>query len=232
MRDINADAYVKDDAAGFYAIADGVGSLPASAAASRFATKEALRLFLARRWHDAGAACDLQRLIGDVAAGFRTHFSAEGTPSTTLTLAVLRGLHLSYASVGDAPVILLSGGTATLLTRDHTIADRGRLFCSYDAVKTLGGSNVLFTSIGPFPPQVTCYPSLECPPGSRLLLCSDGLFQFLTQDDLAKLSANCASSTEFVGAIRRLSATSRARDNVSLILINLPGTETGHAAMP
>jgi len=97
---------------------------------------------------------------------------------TTFSALVIKGQVAHFFHVGDSRIFLLRQGSLKQCTQDHTAAiGEGRLVLS----RAIGMDNRLNIDYGKIP--------LEA--GDRLLLCSDGVFEFLKPDQLvARLSAS------------------------------------------
>src|SRR3954471_21155960 len=136
---MNEDAFFRDDARGFYMVADGVGGHNKGEIASREAV-EVLRSWV------YGAARDLDRLIDRIALGdkdcvwevrrllesgvksacYMVYGMAELDPekrgmSTTLSALLIRA-NLAFAvHVGDSRVYRVRGAHVLQMTEDHTL---------------------------------------------------------------------------------------------------------------
>lgn len=225
VRVLNADATVCDDKLGFYAVADGVGSTLNSARASAFAVAEA-HAQCQILFRKARAPIDLGELVREVGRRFQAEFAdATPTPSTTLTVAQVCEQSVHYVSVGDSPAFLLDRSGIRLLTKAHTVVDRHRVFADYGEIKSLSGSNLLFNSLGPNPPNPVVYPPGVTAGPSRLVLCTDGFMEIFTQAALAQYSGQAASPDALVRLAREAAAAQRPPDNYSVIVVDLPNPE-------
>src|SRR5678810_57509 len=138
-RQINEDALFRDDARGFYVVADGVGGHNKGEIASREAVEQ-LRMWV------YGADRDLDRLVEQVREGdddcvweirrllesgvksacYMVFGMAELDPekkgmSTTLSALLLRGGLAFAVHVGDSRVYRVRGPQCLQLTEDHTL---------------------------------------------------------------------------------------------------------------
>jgi len=217
VRENNADAVLADAARGFFAVADGVGSQPESAQASRFAVDKALEVY-----RSLGGRLDNAVRPGELFAGVKEAYgSAFGLhpPATTLTVGYFAGTRFHFFNVGDSPVLLLSGG-ARLLTREHTIVDRLVPIVDFSAMKSILGSNVLFNYLGEPDAFAPAYDPVEIVGPTRLLLCSDGVFDFLSQEDLGILHARAPSPADFVRLVQAAAGAAVPTDNYSLVVVD------------
>ena len=144
--------------------------------------------------------------------------------STTLTaVAVDRG-DLTCVHVGDSRLYLLSGGSITQLTKDHTVtAERERMgLISAERARTHPDRSVLTRSVGRELIVNRDRISRRVLQGDALLLCSDGLYNVLTDAEILGVASGLDAAT----ACRRLIEAANARgtpDNVTAALVRVVG---------
>ena len=92
---------------------------------------------------------------------------------TTLALAVIEGDRLYGANVGDSRIYLLRDGTLAQLSSDHAMDEEGM-------------ENVLTAAIGLDEHIEPFFFENNLLAGDRILLCSDGLYNELSDDELIK----------------------------------------------
>jgi protein phosphatase len=109
---------------------------------------------------------------------------------TTLTLAYCHEGELFIAHVGDSRAYLLRGGRLYRLTRDHTLAAEmvRRGVIPAEEAAHHGFRHVITNVVGGSDPgvQVEVY-KMSLNVGDRLLLCSDGLTDMVSDADLLPL---------------------------------------------
>jgi len=91
---------------------------------------------------------------------------------TTLTLVVIEGDRLYGANVGDSRIYLHRNGEFTQLSSDHAMEEEGM-------------ENVLTAAMGLEEEVSPYYFENNLQSGDQILLCSDGLYNELSQDELA-----------------------------------------------
>jgi serine/threonine-protein phosphatase Stp1 len=220
IRSRNADAILADDRAGFFAIADGVGSLPESAAASSFAVTQARAMyehFISQQDNEP----NLRELFALILDAYRQNFrSGIEIPKTTLSLGYLNSSAFHYASIGDSPILLIENDTIRLLTNRHTVVDRFEVFTDFSLMKSFSGSNVLYNSLGLRETLPNTYKPIEIRAPYRLLFASDGIFNFLSQAELLEISQMSAAPQHFVEHVASAARATQPEDNYSLIVVD------------
>jgi serine/threonine protein phosphatase PrpC len=108
---------------------------------------------------------------------------------TTLTAAVIDGDRLHVAHAGDSRCYLWREGELKQLTEDHSwIAEQLRVGAITEIeAKQSRYRHVITRSVGVERHADVEVRSVAVAPGDRLLLCSDGLFGLVPDEDLAKL---------------------------------------------
>ena len=142
---------------------------------------------------------------------------------TTLTSVYLDGHDLFIAHVGDSRVYLVRGRQVRCLTRDHTmVADLVRMkIISAEQLRTHYQRSILSRSVGLAPfvqPDVTRYTVRE---GDRLILCTDGLWSVLQDEEFAVLSSNSMDLERYINRMIELAIDRVTDDNVSAIGVQI-----------
>lgn len=213
-----------------FVVADGVGGNENGEVASRLAVGTLLAGFESALAGEPHAPL-LQRLVQ--AANINVHEAglASGAAgramATTLVACALRFDRFTVAHVGDSRCYLIRRGRATLLTRDHTLANEQlRLgILSSGQARESATRHVLSRSLGN-----ELFVSADLSehlllPGDVLLLSSDGLHGALPEADLAKA---VSGETDLQAAAEQLVQLANQRDgsdNVSLQLVRIRDVE-------
>jgi PPM family protein phosphatase len=222
VRDNNEDAvYASPRLA---AVADGVGGAVAGEVASRAAI-DAL-VALDNRRLDVPLPEALRSAIAD--GNERIGFIAACRPrtagmSTTLTAVALGDDGYAVANVGDSRAYLLRDGALRPLTRDDSLVQRmldAGAITPEEARRHPQRSFVVESLDGD--PQRTPPPvaTLRARPGDRLLLCSDGLTDFVDEEPIAA-ALRIADRGECAQRLVDLALAAGARDNVSVVVADV-----------
>ncbi|MEA2752092.1 MAG: family protein phosphatase [Myxococcales bacterium] len=139
---------------------------------------------------------------------------------TTAIAALLRGTDAFTAEVGDSRAYVLRGGALTQITKDQTyvqvLLDQGLL--APDSVKTSVAKNVVLQAVGKAPELVVAQRRLALRNGDLLLLCSDGLSSYVSDEEIRDV---LMSSVAPDAACTELVALANARgghDNITVIV--------------
>jgi PPM family protein phosphatase len=116
--------------------------------------------------------------------------SIGGNPGTTLVLAIIDGAHASVANVGDSRGYLISGGAAEQLTDDHSWAAGQVRLGALSAAEARHHQkrNLIERAVMGDPVEADIF-EVDANPGDILLLCSDGLWEPLSDPALGAIVA-------------------------------------------
>lgn len=143
---------------------------------------------------------------------------------TTCTAIAMTGTRMFYAHVGDSRLYLLSGGELTCLTNDHSqLMDLVRAgIVSPEDAETHPAKNVLSRSMGmsqSFQPDVASQP-VELKEGDSLLLCTDGLWSLVNNEQLREVLQNFSPQSACEELVRR-GKEKGAPDNITLQVLRV-----------
>lgn len=171
-------------------LADGMGGHPEGEVAARLAMETVARLFqtMAQPRLD-----DMADFLGQalMAAHHQIlHYAAEhamlDTPRTTLVMAVIQSGQVRWAHCGDSRLYLVRQQQLLTRTQDHSFAERSRRPPGTASTEPMDTNrNVLFTCLGsPTKPVFSVTEPLVLQQGDTLMLCSDGLWASLPEQDI------------------------------------------------
>ncbi len=147
--------------------------------------------------------------------------------ASTLVACALRFDRATISHVGDSRCYLIRQNRATPLTRDHTISSeqvRMGLLTAREAAET-GTSHLLSRALGN-----DMFLSVETGehqifPGDVFLLCSDGLHNCVSAEEIARAVGNGRSLDEAASELVELAKQRDGSDNISVQLIRIRGVE-------
>jgi protein phosphatase len=141
---------------------------------------------------------------------------------TTLTIALVMGNSAYIAHVGDSRAYWFNQGNLKQVTKDHSLVQRlvelGQE--TAEGALTHPQRNVLYRAIGQGGAMEVDIYVQHLPPGSSLLLCSDGLWGPVKNDALREIINTSATPQE---ACERLIATANkngGEDNITAIIVS------------
>ncbi len=207
------------------AVADGMGGHVGGEIAARVAL-DTLR-------HAFGQHRDATGLIAATSDANRAVFElSEREPQlhgmgTTLTAAALvrvgRRQRLVLTNVGDSRAYLLTGGSLSQLTEDHSLVEEmvrhGELTAEEAAVHP--HRHVLTRALGIDRSVTVDSWELDPSPGSRLLLCSDGLTNEVNDREIAAVLATATDPAAAAAQLVALALDHGGSDNVTVVVADL-----------
>jgi PPM family protein phosphatase len=227
-------ARLKDGAA-VLAVADGVSSSNGAARASAAAVA-ALRFVLESASPDEAPAESMRRAVAAahqaVKAVTVTNWDpAKDPPETTIAAALVRGGVATIGWVGDSRAYLIQDNRGRLLTRDDSwmaeVLHAGVM--SLEAARADRRAHSITQCLGvPDAELVIHVEQATVRPGAWLLLCTDGLWNYL--DDVIRLAGALAELPPQTDAITRcqrlalIANESGGHDNISVAMVRIAST--------
>ncbi|SDT69329.1 PP2C family serine/threonine-protein phosphatase [Jiangella sp. DSM 45060] len=202
------------------AVADGMGGHAAGEVASRAAIDE---LVNADHLPDGDPIDVLSAAVS--AANGRIDDMARADPSragmgTTSTALLWNGVQLALGHIGDSRAYLLRDGSLTQITRDHTfvqsLVDDGRI-TPEDAREHPARSVVTKVLQGQSPIRPD-YSIIDVQAGDRLLICSDGLSDVVTDQEIEAALARAHTVDDAAGQLIAMALDAGAPDNVTAVV--------------
>ncbi len=219
VRSVNEDSYLALPP--LYAIADGMGGHGAGDLASALAVEA---LTACARLHPLSVNAVLATLDDANRAIFQ-HEAADGMGTTVTGLASLEtagGDHLMVFNVGDSRVYRVWVDRLDQVTTDHSEVEElvlaGTL--TREQARTHPRRNIVTRALGSNRAILPDYWLLPAIAGDRYLLCSDGLFSELPEDQILSL---LAGGDPQYAAMALVAAANEAggHDNVTVIILDV-----------
>lgn len=241
----NEDALLTDKDLGLYIVADGMGGQAAGEVASNRATQIVKEHVAANIGVIRKLATDPSpenRVAGEAMLEKAIHLACaevfkmgEADPrlkgmGTTLDCLVIAGDRGIVGHVGDSRVYLVREGKAHRLTEDHTLVaaqvKSGALTKEQAARSPL--RNVLTRAVGNQESVQVDTLLVDFSPGDRLLLCSDGLHGYISEDEevatlLGPLEIPAAAPQKLIG----LANDRGGKDNITALVIDIAHDSSG-----
>jgi protein phosphatase len=151
---------------------------------------------------------------------------------TTATVAAVRGTQLVLGQVGDSRAYLFRQGKLTQLTRDQNLAtilvERGQL--TPEAARHYENANIILQALGTQETVDVDLSAVELSAGDVLLLCSDGLWGPVDDEDIARVLLSTTDCGAVTAALIALAIEKGAPDNVTCIVARFEGAALMHPA--
>jgi len=219
------------DGVELFVVADGMGGHDKGEVASEMAVATILRE--ARERFAQGAGMSPERMENILEESFQRanngikEFS-EGLQSdmgTTMVAAMVQNDRLAYvANVGDSRGYLLRGGVLHQITRDHSLVARmveqGRL--TPEEARHHPHSNILLRTVGTERNVDIDIFSVELEPGDRVLLCSDGLWGEVEDEEIEAILNHFEDGRVACRELIRAAHHGGGKDNISVVMVTVP----------
>ena len=207
-------------------VADGVGGAAAGEVASATAAYVVSATALARFGDDLEAIARdaVDRARESLRHGVGEDATRDGM-ATTLTVVLCDGSRILLGHLGDSRAYLFRDGALEQVSRDHTyvqhLVDTGRL--AHDAASRHPWSNVVLRCLDGNPDADDAdldLLELTMVPGDRLLLCSDGLTDLVTDARIAEV-LNLHDPHSAAAVLTQSALAAGGRDNVTCVVLDL-----------
>jgi PPM family protein phosphatase len=205
---------------GLVAVADGVGGLPAGELASRAAISTLSSLDGAPPGGDVLAT--LRAVVDAASASIAELVAADPALTgmgTTLTAMWLVDDRIAMVHIGDSRGYLHRGGELSQITRDDSyvqmLLDSGAITPEQARVHP---QRSLVSQVLQARPAQPTYTMLRPDPGDRLLLCSDGLSDVVTDEQIGQVLRDHPEPDECAAELVKLALAAGGPDNVTVVL--------------
>lgn len=229
------EAYVESNEGmepfGLFIVADGMGGYKKGDIASNIAAKTAadhiLRNiylpYLLKADHSAQQAPVNEVLVSAVLAANNAVLKHAAEGGTTLTVALLMGKYAYLAHVGDSRAYLYHNNQLKQITQDHSLVARlvelGQT--TPEEALTHPQRNVLYRAIGQTGTlEVETYLQ-PLPANSYLLMCSDGLWGLVQDDEITRIISSAVSPEDGVNKLVETANANGGDDNITALLIGI-----------
>lgn len=222
VRSANQDAYYIDPEGQFFIVADGMGGHAGGEEASRIAI-QAIQADLVESWNSDKPTSSLlldafSRANKAIVQDQQKH-PQRSDMGTTAVAVIFRGQQVYCAHVGDSRLYRLRSLELQQITQDHTWVARavkaGEL--TPEEVRVHPYRHILLQCLGREELHQIDVQELDVQPGDRLLLCSDGLTEELSD----QLIASHLQSLDIDQAVFDLVEAAKANgghDNITVVI--------------
>jgi PPM family protein phosphatase len=228
VRSVNQDAYYIDPEGRFFVVADGMGGHAGGQEASRLAT-EAIRACLDAHWNStAPSQALLEKAL--LEANYAILEDQRQNPErsdmgTTAVVVIFRDEQPMCAHIGDSRLYRLRGAKLEQITEDHTWVARAMRLgeITPDQARSHPLRHVLAQCLGRDDLRQIEVGSLTVQPGDRLLLCSDGLTEELSDQLIANHLKSIRACEKAAAALINAAKEHGGRDNITVVIVAIDG---------
>ena len=209
-----------------YIVADGMGGHNAGDYASRYTVDTVSSAIAGAGESSADPARLIERALQTANTGLRR--IASETPAyfgmgTTFVAASVKDGRLLAANVGDSRLyVLRAPGRIRQVTVDHSLVEEmiqaGRI--DREMARTLPDKNIITRAVGAEDDLSVDFFRETIMEGDILLLCSDGLTNMITDQEIARIVFSIRSLEEAADRLVYEANMAGGKDNISVILIN------------
>ncbi len=216
-----------EDAPAILVVADGVGGAASGELASSIATycifSELQQWWRSGEGGDATTIPAALRNAIDV-ANESIWGRAQGAPThhgmgTTVTIALIVHGEVHFGQIGDSRGYLIREGKARQLTKDQSLVQRlidaGRMTRS-EAEKS-EHRNIILQALGPEQSVVSDLYEEALEAGDIVLVCSDGLSNQVTEDEISEYAGKSNKPGDLCDALMKRALETGAPDNVTAL---------------
>lgn len=215
---------------GVFIVADGMGGHHDGEKASAITTRTVARqiintIYLPMLVGETAEAPITEMLIEAVQKANEEVLKHVPDGGTTLTAVTVIGNLAYIAHVGDSRVYLVNNNLIEQITRDHSLVQRlkelGQI--TDDEMLDHPQRNVLYRALGQGESLEVDTLTRRLPARSKLLLCSDGLWNQVEEREILDIIVKHSSPQEACGKLVELANARGGFDNISAIVLQITG---------
>ena len=226
IRTVNQDDYHIDPDGRFFIVADGMGGHAGGQEASKLAT-EAIQAHLDEHWQSQVASEELieqafykanQSILQD-----QQNHPERPDMGTTAVVFMFRQGQSWCAHVGDSRLYRLRSSTLEQITEDHTWVARAMKAgdLTPDQARTHQWRHVLSQCLGRKDLQQVDVQMMDVQPGDRLLLCTDGLTEELSDTLISSYIQPRLDGEEAAAMLIESAKEKGGRDNITVVIVEV-----------
>jgi serine/threonine protein phosphatase PrpC len=226
VREQNEDNYACLSIGGktLFVVADGMGGHDAGEVASRIAVEtvceEVRKGATSERDPQGLIELAVQRANDEVR---REGANKKSDMGTTLSIALIADTTAYVANVGDSRVYWIENGSITQITEDHSLVAKlvsaGKL--THEEARGHPRSNLLYRTIGSDEIVMVDTFQVTLKKGGSLLLCSDGLWGEVADEEIHKAFAAGIDAGTACSRLVQTALQNGGKDNITAVVVNV-----------
>lgn len=140
---------------------------------------------------------------------------------TTMVLVTIVGHYAYVANVGDSRLYLIDENKISQITKDHSLVEEmvrmGEI--SRDDARNHPDKNIITRALGAGRDVDVDFFDIRLTPGDILLLCSDGLSNMVTDEDIRQVILTSETLEEAGRRLVSMANDNGGRDNIAVVLV-------------
>lgn len=225
LRSVNQDAYYVDPEGRLFIVADGMGGHAGGQEASQIATQVIQDYVLAHWDSEEDSATLLRQALVEANAAIlqdqRQHPERSDMGTTAVVVIFRDEAEPWCAHVGDSRLYRLRGATLEQVTADHTWVAQAMKTgdMTADEARVHPWRHVLAQCLGREDLEHLDVQPLQIQPGDRLLLCSDGLTEEVSDPLIAQQLKQIRACDKAALALINAAKNHGGRDNITVVIV-------------
>jgi len=233
VREVNEDSFLADEP--IFVVADGMGGHDGGDVASSIAAQQFADLAGRAFTLDEGIDAIVETLrradarIGEYAAEQRGRGHRDFHSGTTVALALVveapAGPQWLMANLGDSRIYRFFEDALTQVSIDHSLVqellDAGQI--TEEEAERHPDRHVITRALGGVAYAVPDFFHMMLPPGSRLLLCSDGVSGMIERTTIAAILGERGDARDAARRLVDAAVAAGGRDNATAVVVDVVG---------
>ena len=224
VRSANQDAYWVDAEGRFFIVADGMGGHAGGEEASRIAV-DVIKNYLEAKWSEPATPQDLLQsaisLANNAILKDQEHNPVRRDMGTTIVIVMFKDGQPWYCHIGDSRLYRLRGAKLEQISDDHTwiakAIQSGTV--SIEEARSHPWRHMLMQCLGREDVDRINVNLVDFQPGDRLLICSDGLTEELSNERIASQLKSIRACDQAAMALINAAKSKGGRDNITVVII-------------
>ncbi len=242
----NEDNFLIDKDLRLFVVADGMGGHASGEVASAMAVHTVREVVAAERdilesYDDADPRCHVEvctlleyavhRACLEIFQKAKVEPEKRGMGTTIVVLFII-GARGFIAYVGDSRIYLLRGGVVYQLTEDHSLRNElirmGKISeDEFESSPYAKLKNAMTRAVGVYEAVEVDTLDFDIIAGDSFLLCSDGLYEYLHENDIAN-AIGLPEVQEIPGQLIEVANTRGGKDNITAVVVQTVGDDDEH----